>query len=112
MLLKFYAHGSALVDVPGGHIAGQVPRYVGREFVPGDGTKRPAHPATERAYEIDSDTDEGRRLAHICRRDGDLLPADKETAAFCGVVFPAAEFKDGAWTKKAPVKTKETAANG
>lgn len=49
-------------------------------------------------------TDEGRRLAYdFCKRDGDLLPADAETAAFCGVDFLPVRRVDGeGWETFAP----------
>lgn len=75
---------------------GQAPQYVGRKFIPGDGkTTGAQHPAVESAYETESETDEGRRLIQLTSRDAALWPADKETAAACGVEFVAVEVKDG-----------------
>jgi hypothetical protein len=59
-----------------------------------------AYPATEKAFEVDSDTDAGRRLKLICWRDADIYPADKQTADHCQVQFADVAFADGVWTEK------------
>jgi len=110
MILKFFAVEDLLVDVPGGHVVGQLPRYVGREFAPPTPGNLGSFPATKEPYECDSDSAEGRRLAHICKRDEDLFPADDETAAFCGVKRVPIEFKDGQWVEiSAPAKSAKSA---
>lgn len=95
--LRFFARDDLLVTVPGSRpMMGQAPQYVGRSFVPGNGADKGAqHPATEGPYECASDSDEGRRLALLVRRDAALWPADAETAAACGVEFVAVAVKDG-----------------
>ena len=100
--LRFFARNDAdgprLVTVPGSRpMRGQAAQYVGRKFIPGDAAKGvPAQfPATEAPHEADADSDEGRRLVKVTREDAALWPADKETAAACGVEFAAVEVKDG-----------------
>lgn len=109
MILKFYACEDTLVSVPGPRAVGQAPRYVGRTFQPGSGGKPPSHPASEKPYQVDSDSEEGRRLKLICRRDGALYPADAETAKACGVDLPNVTFADGAWSEK-PAEAAKPAA--
>jgi hypothetical protein len=75
---------------------GQAESYVGRTF----DAKTRGNPATKEAFEIDSDSDAGRRLAKLCRRDACLWPADKATAEACGVEFVELEFRDGVWAPK------------
>jgi hypothetical protein len=98
MILKFYACEDTLVSVPGPRAVGQPPRYVGRTFSPAKAGKPAAHPADQEPYEVDSDTDEGRRMKLVCRRDGALYPADAETAKACCVEFVTPTFRDGAWS--------------
>jgi hypothetical protein len=101
MLLRFYACGNTLVSVPGPRFVGQVPRYVGRKFQPAADGKPTSHPATEKPYEVDSASNEGRRLSLVCRRDGSLYAADVETAKACGVDLLDVSFADGTWSAKA-----------
>lgn len=98
MQLKFYAREDQLVRVPGvGRGAqGSPASYVGRTF----DQKTRGYPAIEDGAAIDSDSKEGKRLAELCKRDGCLWPANKETADFCGVEFVVVEFKDGVWSRK------------
>ncbi len=55
--------------------------------------------ADEEPFEVDSDGPEASRFAFdFCKRDGDVLPADEETAKFCGVQFvPVSQGEDGEW---------------
>lgn len=81
--LRFYARGSALVaDVHAQeHPTHPIRRFVGRrlqEVTPG----RFGWCPTEAPQEIDYHHD----LARACK-DGDLWPADEETAKACGVPF-------------------------
>jgi hypothetical protein len=94
--LRFFARDDLLVTVPGSRpMQGQAPQYVARSFVPGDGVKGAQYPATDKPYECEADSDEGRRLVLLTRRDGSLWPADAETAAACGVDFVAVSVKGG-----------------
>lgn len=123
MKLRFYAKGDLLVSVPGQTIlrrnadtgaAGSPVKYVGRVHVPAKLRKGPgdsvivdepaSNPARSEAYECDSDTERGRRLMKLTRRDGSLWPADEATAAACGVPFVATEFSDGEHVAKSSLK--------
>lgn len=82
-------NGPMLVTVPGARPQdGQPPRYVGRRLQMVEG--RPAYVATREPFECDSDTDVGRRLVKLVRRENSLVPADAETARECGVAFKSA----------------------
>jgi hypothetical protein len=97
--LSFLAREDQLVRVPGigrGAVGQPVP-YVGRVF----DAKTRGYPATEEPYVVDADSDSGRRLAELCRRDQSLWPANKETAEACGVEFVAVSFDAGVWARKA-----------
>jgi len=97
MKLRFHPRDDLLVRVPGFvPRVGQPDQYVGRRF---DAEKH-GHPASPTAYEVDADSDAGRRLAKLCRRDNALWPADKATADFCGVTFVPVEFQDGVFVPK------------
>lgn len=80
--LRFHARGTACVPDPHGtEMTPQRRRMVARkhaEISPGSWAWVPAAEAEEADYHHD--------LAKACR-DGDLWPADKETAAACGVPF-------------------------
>lgn len=103
MILKFCAKGDLLVTVPGTTtFAGQVARYVNRRWDEAKG----GFPAQTEPFAVDSDSKDGRRLAKICRRDGDLLPYDKETADFLGLKFAPLKLTDGVW-ELAPVNAKK-----
>jgi hypothetical protein len=104
--LKFFARGDALVTVPGVYPqVGQALPRVGR--VQGsDGVLR----ATKDPFEVDADSDAGRRLIKLVRRDQSLWPADKATAEACGVEFVELEYKDDEWvvkTKKPETKSQK-----
>jgi hypothetical protein len=100
--LKFYARGDALVTVPGVYPAiGQALPRVGREQG-SDGVLR----ATKEPFEADSDSDAGRRLIKLVRRDQSLWPADKVTAEACGVEFIELTQRDGEWVPKATKPSK------
>lgn len=90
--LRFYAKGSATVSVPFSRLPiGQAASFVGRTFDP----KARTYPATLEPYEVEANSDAGRRLVRLVRIDGDLWPADEATAAACGVPFVPVEIKDG-----------------
>ena len=92
MKLRFYAREDQLVPVPGSFPRiGQAPSYIGRKFVAADRS----HPATDDPYECDAETEGGRRLKKLTRRDACLWPADEATARACGVAFVPVEVKDG-----------------
>jgi hypothetical protein len=110
MQLKFFAKGDLLVSKPGflpRFAGGDVPRYIGRSFVPRDGDKPAHHIATKEPYACEANSEEGRRLAFLTRRDACLWPADAETAAACGVKFVSTEFKDGEHVAKPTKPPKE-----
>ncbi len=106
-LLRFYARADLLVSLPGARpLPGESPRYVGRFRVAGEPNKGGAkYPALREAFECDSDSDTGRRLVKLTRRDASLWCADAETARECGVEFVRIEFSEaeGAWTPAARV---------
>ena len=108
MLLKFYAKPGHVVQWPGLKMTGQAYSYVGRKMVAGDPAKGVAasHPADEEPAVVDSDSDVGRRLAKVCRRDDALIPADEATAKFCGKGFMAVELKDGEYVAASKKVTK------
>lgn len=111
MMLKFLAAGASLVSIPGPRAKGQPARYAGRKFVPASPGVRAAYPATEKPFEVDGSSVLGKRLAHICRRDGTLFPVDDETARVCGVQKPVVKFAEGAWTSRAPTAQKPAKAS-
>lgn len=112
MILRFYAKGDALCPVPGqGAVHGAALNYVGRQQVPrdalnsrGETVKQATYPATKEPFQVDSDSDAGRRLKLICFRDGDVFPADQTTADHCQVPFVDVEHTGGAWVEKASKK--------
>jgi hypothetical protein len=91
------------VNVPNARpMPGQAPRYVGRKHDPAGPTP---FPAVEQPFCCESDSDAGRRLMKLAKRDGSLYAADEATAKVCGIEFVRIEFKDGAWveaSKSAP----------
>lgn len=89
MQLSFRAKPGNVCHWPGLKANGQLCRYVGRDFVAGDADKgvAAAHPAAADPIVVDSESEDGRRLAKLCRRDDALWPADAATAAFCGKKF-------------------------
>lgn len=94
MQLKFLAKADLLVTEPGttGY-AGQVARYINRVW----DEALQGYPAVEAPFVCDSDSADGRRLTKLLRRDSCLLPADAETADFCGVPFQPMALVSGAW---------------
>lgn len=88
--LRFYAKRDLLVTVPGSGTA----RYVNRtpKLLDNGGA---AWPAVEKPYAVEPNTDAGRRLALLCRRDDSLFPADEYTAKHCGVKFKNTRFVNG-----------------
>jgi hypothetical protein len=130
MKLSFFAKDDLLVTLPGQRLmrrnadtgaSGSPMRYVGRQHVPAKlrqdvaaGTtivdEAASNPATPEAFSCDADTEMGRRLAKLVRRDGSLWPADKATADACGVAFVETVFQDGAHVEKAKTtKAKQSA---
>lgn len=101
--LRFYARGDKLVSYPGIQTPnGESARYIGREFVRAKDGKPASNPATEEAFECDSASPAGQRLARLMRLDAldpPLYCADAETAAECGAVFVKVSFADGAWSE-------------
>lgn len=93
MILKFLAKDDLLVPVPGtSQFAGQVARYVGREW--SDAIH--GFPAVAEPYCVEEDSEDGRRLLKLARRDRCLLPADPETATRLGVPFVKLTLESGA----------------
>ncbi len=86
MELSFKAAPGRCAHWPGLKATGQSVVYVGRSMVAGDADKGIAasHPESKEPARVDSDSEDGRRFVKLCKR-GDLLPADKATADFCGV---------------------------
>jgi hypothetical protein len=103
MQLRFLAKADLLVTEPGttGY-AGQIARYVNRVW---DEASQ-GFPAIAEPFVCDSDSADGRRLAKLLRRDACLLPADAETAAYCGVQYQAMTLVDGVWQPAPPVAVK------
>lgn len=97
MKLRFYPKDDELVYVPNfPKVRGAIPQYVGRKFVPADGTNGASFPASDEPFECDSDDENGRALLNKFQRGKrGLLPADKATADACGVEFVAVEIKGG-----------------
>lgn len=96
-MLRFYAKSDTLVRIPGAQPRpGQPDMYVGRKF---DLEKR-AYPAVDEAFEVDEDSDAGKRLMRLVRVDKCLYPADKKTADLCGVEFINVEFESGSFVEK------------
>jgi len=105
MKLKFCAKNDLLVPVPGTtQYAGQTARFVNRETSVSvvDGQEVVSWPAVETPFEVEQNSDDGRRLSKIATRDGDLLPYDKATAEALGIGFAPIKFSSGAWVP-APV---------
>lgn len=109
MKLRFFAREDLLVAYPGlTPVVGQPQRYVGRTFVaPHDGLGA-AHPAKSEPDEFDADSEEGKRLIFRVRRNPCLWPADKETAAACGLQFTPVECLDGVVTPKSQPSRKSS----
>jgi len=96
-MLKFYAKADQLVTVPGSRpVVGQPPKYIGRSF----DRDSLAFPATEEGFTCESESDRGRRLTKLTRRDSSLWAANGKTAAHCGVPFVQLEFADGVWVRQ------------
>ena len=75
--------------------------YVGRRY----NAETRNHEPTEAPAEVVPDGDEARRLIELCKRDGDLLPFDAETARAIGVPFvPLTREGDGWVPAKPPAK--------
>lgn len=103
MKIKLVAKDDQMVAVPGtAQFAGQVARFINREW----DEKLHAFPAVAEPFECDADSDDGRRLLKIARRDGALLPFDQATADVIGVPFVALKFNAGVWVT-APASTKK-----
>lgn len=101
MKLRFLSRAGHLVPL---HLAsGQIPRYVGREFVPPEeGKHAGAIRASDKPIEVDLQAKPvfAGRLTKACRR-GELLPADEATARECGVPYVEPErLPSGEWQIK------------
>ena len=103
MKIKLVAKDDQMVAMPGtAQFAGQVARFINREW----DEKLHAFPAVAEPYEVDSDSDEGRRLMKITRRDRALSPHDQASADVIGVPFVPLKFNAGVWVT-APAKTQK-----
>lgn len=97
MRLAFYARGDLLVMKPGVWLTvGSPNQYVGRKHDPA----LRAYPATKEPFEVEANSDEGRRLTKLIRRDQSLWAANEATAKACGVEFMDLEFSNGEWISK------------
>jgi len=107
MELSFLAKSSLLVAVPGtAQYAGQLARYVGREWE----DTRHAYVASKEPYKVDSDSDDGRRLSKLMRRESSLLPGDQATAEYFGLPFVQHQNVEGEWVPSAPIAREVRAA--
>lgn len=95
MKLRFHARddgpeGPMLVAVPYARpVTGQPPRYVGRKQIAVMVDGKPTYPRSDTPYECEENSDVGRRLVKLVRREGSLVPADDYTARACGVEVKA-----------------------
>jgi hypothetical protein len=102
MKLKFLSRAANMVSWPGPKSTGQLPRYVGRTYIPSD---RPGvagvFKADSEPSEIDSENHDAPQLVRQCAKGG-LWAADQQTASACGVPFQALQQgPDGEWITKA-----------
>jgi hypothetical protein len=105
MQLSFWAKSDLLVPIPGFRPSANLPPdYVGRGYAKDEATGRHGHPALAEPFRCDSETDVGRRLVLLTRRDDCLLPADEATAQACGKRFIAHELSDGVMVPVSPKK--------
>lgn len=92
--LRFRAREDHLVREPNSwHVAGAKACYIGRKW----DQKLHGFPAVDDHHTVESETSDGQRLMLLCSRDGCLWPADRETAAACGVPYEPHKFANGAW---------------
>lgn len=110
MQLSFYARAGHVVQWPGVKRAGSLPDYVGRTNVEIKGSGW-AHPATDEAVKVDSESQAGRRFAKLVRRDESLWPADKATADACQVPFVELELVGGEFAPKTHAKVAKKGGN-
>lgn len=102
-MIKFYAKADQMVRVPGAQPRpGQADMYIGRIFDP----ETRGYPAINSAFEVDEDSDAGKRLMRLTRVDDCLYAADKKTADLCGVEFKEVEFKSGMFLEKPKQSTR------
>lgn len=108
MKLRFYARGRAKVTDPARPVVtGQVPQYVGREWV----ADKRAHVPTKTAYECEHASPVGARCSKMARL-GDLWPADTGTAAAVGIAYTPVTMADGEWVANVtPVPVADIANN-
>ena len=98
MVLRFLARRDGHVRYPGPSYQGQVDRHIAQTF---DSALLVSHPDTagyridDTPFECPSDSDLGRRLVTLVRREASLIPADSPTATACGTEFVEHEFVDG-----------------
>lgn len=85
--LRLLANGSIMLPNYKAHEAG-ARRYIGRQYDPSVGPAG-GWPSTGKPEEVDC-------LAEyiIAVRQGDVLPADSESAALCGVPFDSSSFAE------------------
>jgi len=101
--------------LPGPHYAFERSPYVGREWDENTREHRasaePFSVTDPRELPIGEERRVSERMVRFCR-SGDLWPADKHTAARCGVEFTELERNDdGEWVRaKAPKKRKQSAS--
>jgi len=114
MKLRFYARPGFVLSMPGPKVAGTAPKSIGRTLRVEEQVI--SNPAVKEAVEIESSTQEGRRIIRVMRCDAPdypLWPADKGTADVCGVPYVDVEHVDGEWQPKKisrPYKAKDEVA--
>ncbi len=94
--LKFVPRAGLLVPHPS-RGPGDNP-HAGRSIVVDEATKTISNPVHEDGIDVLEGTYEANRFVELCRRDGDVHPADEYTAKKCGVPFvPLRQREDGEW---------------
>jgi hypothetical protein len=94
--LKFVPRAGILVPYPG-RGPGDIP-HAGRKIVVDEVSKSISAPVHEDGIDVLEGTAEADRFIQLCRRDGDVHPADEYTARTCGVPFvPLRQREDGEW---------------
>jgi hypothetical protein len=111
MRLSFYPRGDASPTWPGkgkGDYA-----HAGRTFNP----ETRENVVDDKPFEVESHdgkgqlTIEAQRFRELCVRDGDVLPADKATAEFCGVPFAKPVKGESGWDLPKAEKPKKSDSN-
>lgn len=101
MKLRFVPKPGAMPRFPK-RGAGDYP-YVGRRY---NADKRD-HETTGGPAVVVAGDEDGKRLVELCKRDGDLLPFDKETADYCGVPFVELTCESDGWIPAKPKPTRK-----